>query len=94
MESTTAHLARRVGEVRREVFGEHGVPILAEAIGLPARTWANYEAGVTMPAHAILGFIEVTGADPRWLLTGDGDKYRVADGGQTVCPSDHSSSRS
>ena len=94
MKSTSADLARRVGEIRREVFGEHGAPILAEAIGIPARAWANYEAGVTMPGHVILGFIEVTGAEPRWLLTGDGDKFRVADGGQGVSLSDHSSSRS
>jgi hypothetical protein len=63
-------LAGRVREVRRERYGESGAPMLAEVLGLPARTWLNYEAGVTIPAEVILRFIEVTGADPYWLLTG------------------------
>ncbi len=35
----------------------------------------NYESGVTIPAVVILRFVEITGANPRWLLTGRGDKY-------------------
>ena len=58
-----------------ELYGEHGGPLLAEALGLPFRTWHNYEGGCTIPAHAILQFIEVTDAHPHWLLTGEGDKY-------------------
>jgi hypothetical protein len=42
---------------------------------LPVRTWENYETGVTIPATVILGFIEVTGAHPKWLLTGEGERY-------------------
>jgi hypothetical protein len=94
MESTSADLARRVGEIRREVFGEYGTPILAEAIGIPARTWANFESGVTLPAPVVLGLIEVTGVSPRWLYTGEGEKFSAAAVGQGVSPSDHSSSRS
>ena len=69
-------IARRVLDVRRELFGERGAPLLAEALGLPFRTWANYETGCVMPAHVLLRFIHVTGADPDWLLTGQGEKYR------------------
>lgn len=69
-------LALRVAEVRRELYGEHGGPLLAEDLRLPFRTWANFEAGCTIPAQVILRFIEVTRADPHWLLTGAGPRYR------------------
>ncbi len=45
-------------------------------MNLPARTWYNYETGVTVPAEVLLGFIDQTGANPLWLLSGDGMKYR------------------
>jgi hypothetical protein len=70
-------LADRVREIRRERYGDGGIPILARLLGLPAQTWVNFEAGVTMPAHVILRFIEETEADPHWLLTGKGDRYRA-----------------
>jgi hypothetical protein len=68
-------LARRIREIREELYGEHGGPLLAAALDLPFRTWVNYEVGCTIPAHSILRFIEVTYAHPHWLLTGEGDKY-------------------
>jgi hypothetical protein len=68
-------LARRVHEVRLERFGDHGGPMLARALRLPFRTWMNYEAGVTIPAPVILGFIGATGASPEWLPSGHGGKY-------------------
>ena len=70
-------LARRVREIREELYGENGGPILAERLDVPFRTWHNYEAGCTIPASAILRFIEVTSANPRWLLTGEGERYFV-----------------
>ncbi len=68
-------LSRRVQEIRKDLFGPHGARSLAEALELPPETWANYERGVIIPAHVILAFIEVTGADPHWLLTGEGEPY-------------------
>jgi hypothetical protein len=59
-----------------ELFGEHGGPELARKLDLPARTWYNYETGVTVPAEVLLGFIDQTGTNPLWLLTGEGPKYR------------------
>ena len=59
-------------EIRVQRFGEGGGPLLAEILGLPERTWHNDESGVTIPALVILRFIEATGANPRWLLTGQG----------------------
>jgi hypothetical protein len=73
-----ASLSRRLREIRQELFGEHGGPELARRLSLPARTWYNYETGVTVPAEVLLGFIDQTGANPLWLLSGDGPKYRRA----------------
>ena len=68
-------LAHRVREIREELYGEHGGPLLAEALRIPYRTWHTYEVGRSIPAQSILRFIEVTDADPHWLLTGEGEKY-------------------
>jgi len=68
-------LARRIREIRRAMFGEHGGPALAEALGIPHRTWMNYEAGVTVPAPILLQFIEICQASPHWLLTGEGERF-------------------
>jgi hypothetical protein len=76
MRAEMSILARRFIEVRRDLYGDHGGPLMAKAMNLPFRTWANYEAGVVMPAHILLVFLEVTGVDPRWLLTGEGESYR------------------
>jgi hypothetical protein len=67
--------ARRVREVRVDLYGEQGAPLLAAAMRLPTQTWLNFEAGCTIPALVILRFIDLTSANPHWLLTGDGGKY-------------------
>ncbi len=72
-------LANRVREIRVELYGENGGPLLADSLKVPFRTWHNYETGCTIPAPTILRFIEVTGANPLWLLTGEGDKFRAID---------------
>ncbi len=69
-------LSHRLREIRQDVFGEHGGPELARRLNLPARTWYNYETGVTVPAEILLAFIDQTGSNPVWLLTGEGTKYR------------------
>lgn len=71
-----AQISSRLREVRQELFGEHGGPELARRLSLPARTWYNYETGVTVPAEVLLSFIDQTGTNPVWLLTGQGPKYR------------------
>jgi hypothetical protein len=68
-------LAGRLREIRVEEFGDDGIPALARALGIPDRTWVNYERGVVLPAHILLGLIEETGADPHWLLTGEGGRF-------------------
>jgi hypothetical protein len=68
-------LSRRVREIRVELYGEHGGPLLAAALDMPFRAWMSYEMGVSMPAQSILRFIEVTRTNPHWLLTGEGQKF-------------------
>jgi hypothetical protein len=70
-----ASISRRLRDVRQELFGEHGGPELARRLNLPARTWYNYETGVTVPAEVLLSFIDQTGANPVWLLSGEGERY-------------------
>ncbi len=75
MQQLQSDLAHRVRHVREDFYGEHGAQFLADALGLPLGTWANYERGVTIPAQVILKFIDATGAHPHWLLTGRGPMY-------------------
>jgi hypothetical protein len=67
-------LGKRLKQLRIEVYGEKGAPMLAMAIGIPYRTWCNYEAGTTVPADVLLRFIELTSANPKWLLDGQGER--------------------
>jgi hypothetical protein len=66
----------RVRQVREDLDGPNGAQFLADALGIPLKTWLNYERGVTIPAVVILELIEATGASPHWLLTGQGEKWR------------------
>jgi hypothetical protein len=74
-----ADIARRIREIRQELFGDRGGPELARRLNLPARTWYSYETGVTVPAEVLLGFLEQTGANPGWVLAGREPKYRRSD---------------
>ena len=75
-------LSRRLREIRQELFGEHGGPEMARRLNLPARTWYNYETGVTVPAEVLLAFIELTAASPTYLTTGEGPRF----GGRSADP--------
>jgi hypothetical protein len=77
MQGDSAHLASRVREIRLETFGDDGIATLAQAMNIPTRTWEHFENGVTIPAWILLQFIELTGVEPHWLLTGEGERYRV-----------------
>ena len=71
-----AALAGRLRFIREDRFGDCGVPKLARMLGLPERTWLNYEGGVLIPGEVLLRFLDATSAEPRWLLTGHGPRYR------------------
>jgi hypothetical protein len=68
-------LARRVREIREELFGDAGAGLLAQRLGLPEQTWRHYEAGCTIPAEVLLRFLLLTVADPHWLATGEKEKF-------------------
>jgi hypothetical protein len=72
-----AAIAGRLRLIRSEMFGEHGGPELADRLGLPFRTWFNYENGVTIPGEILLHFLEITATEARWLLRGEGPKYQA-----------------
>ena len=84
-------LGRRLRRIRIDLYGENGGPMLAEALHLPFRTWANYESGVTIPGLVVLRFIELTGASPHWLLTGEPPQYSRTERG--ICPNPLAPSR-
>jgi hypothetical protein len=71
-------LSDRLRSIRVEMFGERGGSEMARRLGLPIRTWYNYEGGVTVPAEVLLRFVELTAVEPLWLLHGKGPKYRSA----------------
>lgn len=71
-----SNLAERLKQVRTQLMGERGGPEMARQLGLPVRTWYNYESGITVPAEVVLRFVELTGVDPVWLLRGEGDAYK------------------
>jgi hypothetical protein len=68
-------LAERITDLRLELFGARGGPELARRLGIPTRTWYNYEGGITVPGEIILKIVEVTAVEPMWLLRGTGPKY-------------------
>ena len=70
-------LSERLHEIRTELYGERGGSEMARQLGLPVRTWYNYETGVTVPAEVLLRFVELTSVEPSWLLHGRGPKYRI-----------------
>jgi hypothetical protein len=72
-----AAIAMRLRLIRSEIFGDHGGPELADQLGLPFRTWFNYETGVTIPGEVLLQFLAVTGTEPLWLLSHEGPRYRA-----------------
>jgi hypothetical protein len=72
-----AALADRMREIRLDLYGEDGLESLTRALEVPAQTWRNYERGITMPAHLMLEFLVLTGVDPNWLLTGNGDRLNA-----------------
>lgn len=78
--SLSDDLASRLREVRLELYREQGGPLMAEALRVPVRTWENYEFGVTIPGLVLLSFLELTGVDPHWLLTGEGRRERAGCG--------------
>lgn len=81
-------LSTRLILVRTEVFGERGAPEMARHLGLPVRSWYNYERGATVPGEVILKLIEITSVEPAWLMDGTEPRYRepAAEGELLLAP--------
>ena len=71
-----AAIAGRLRSIREEIYGKEGLPEVAERLGLPPRTWHNYESGVSIPGEVLLRYLILTGAEPLWMFTGHGDRFR------------------
>jgi hypothetical protein len=69
-------LGLRIRQVCQALFGDLDDPILAAALGIPARQIEALRSGDVLPAEALLVFIESTGANPGWLLSGRGEVFR------------------
>jgi transcriptional regulator with XRE-family HTH domain len=63
-------LADRLRLIRFELYGELGIARMAAGLGVPPKTWANWESGIAPSAMIILRLIEITGIHPLWLLDG------------------------
>lgn len=59
--SKKMELASKIKQLRIMKFGDRGGPELARKLGVPVRTWYNYEAGVTIPGEILLSFLQITG---------------------------------
>ncbi len=69
------NLGGRIRKVLHDLYGEHGIGVLAKELRVPDHAWADYERGGPMPERIFLRFIDATGADPHWLLRGRGESY-------------------
>ena len=78
-ETAQGHGGEQVERGSSRKVRPHRRAVLAMKLGLPVRTWLNYEAGVTIPGEVLLRFIETARVDAYWLLTGEGRKYRAGD---------------
>jgi hypothetical protein len=74
---TRRAIAERLITLRIDRFGARGRHEMARSLGLKARTWSTYEKGVAVPGEIILKVIELTSAEPAWLLHGVGPRYRT-----------------
>ena len=68
-------LGNRLRGIRSDLCGEYGVQFMADRLGILVGTWMNYERGVVVPGEVILAVLVETGANPAWLLSGDGEKF-------------------
>ena len=71
-----SELSERLRLIREESFGDQRGAELAEMLGLPLQTWLNYESGVAVPGMVLLIFLVLLDIEPRWLLLGEGSRYR------------------
>ena len=70
-------LPARLAELRRDLYGEHGGPLLAMMIGISFGEWFGYEQGKPVPAGIMARLSRVTGVELGWLRTGLGEGQEI-----------------
>lgn len=68
-------LGERLRQIRSELYGAEGIAELVGLLGIPSRSWSNYENGVTIPGEVLLLFLILTRVEPQWLLHGEGPRF-------------------
>lgn len=77
-------IGERLHAVRIGLYGSDGVDALAHKLGIAPQVWRNIEQiGGLITAAQLLAFVELTGANPVWLLRGEGPMYRTGFGPPT-----------
>ena len=67
-----AELIQRVRLLRERTYGKRGKARFCKALGISPSTYNYYEQDRVPPVALLVEMARVTGADPNWLLTGDG----------------------
>jgi len=81
VDSPPKEICRRIAQLRLETAGPRGKSSFANKLGLSPSTYDYYERSRVPPADVLLQIADLTGADLRWLLTGQaGEKGVVAAG--------------
>ena len=70
--SSDKSICQRLRRLREDYAGKRGKSFFAKALGLSPSTYSYYEHSRIPPAEVLCRVCELTGADLRWLLTGDG----------------------
>lgn len=70
-------MAERLREIREDLYGAHGAQFMADRLNIPLKTWLHFESGVVVSGQTILKLIVETNVNPRWLLSGQGPKYKT-----------------
>jgi len=77
---------RRIEDVRLRCFGPRGAARLAAMLGESPTTYRTYEKDCVPPAATLVRMARVTGADLRWLLTGQFPDSSASDQSVTRAP--------
>ena len=73
-------IIERVRLLRSQYAGNRGKSKFARALGISASTYSYYENNRIPPIEILLKICEVTGADLKWLLTGQSTEKKFAFG--------------
>ena len=66
-------LISRIRQLREDYAGERGKALFSKALGIRSSTYNYYERDRVPPVELLWAICQLTGADIRWLITGDRD---------------------